>query len=225
MPEHRTLQATLPVGTVYVTGTVNGVITTWTNTNGNVWETIAARSVNDVYTVTLDIIDSLGVTTRQSFVVYLGMPPLITDRTQADVNRVKVLAAKGWLEMTAEEKAEWLSGMKGAYNAADLNRVGAAVAWLKAALEGLGYHVNAQPRQGWTVSDIPTAREMAVYLGGVQAIRALWDAAMPPLPSSMDHINYTDANEIERLLVTVEALIGRLRESWMYTGDVFAGEV
>ena len=45
---------------------------------------------------------------------------LVTDRTQADVERVRELAAKGFAAMTAAERAEWLAGMKGAYNAADL---------------------------------------------------------------------------------------------------------
>lgn len=55
---------------------------------------------------------------------------LITDRTQADVERVKALAAKGFAAMTAAERAEWLTGMKGAYNASDLNRVGTALNYL-----------------------------------------------------------------------------------------------
>ena len=37
---------------------------------------------------------------------------------------------KGWAEMTAAERAEWVAGMKGAYNASDLNRVASAMAYL-----------------------------------------------------------------------------------------------
>lgn len=35
------------------------------------------------------------------------MVGLITDRTQANVDRLKVLSAKGWSKMTAAERAEW----------------------------------------------------------------------------------------------------------------------
>ena len=35
---------------------------------------------------------------------------LVTDRTQADVERVKALATKGFAAMTADEQAEWLAG-------------------------------------------------------------------------------------------------------------------
>ena len=48
---------------------------------------------------------------------------LITDRTEADFDRAKALAAKGWDDMTDDEKAEWRANPKGAYNVSDLNRV------------------------------------------------------------------------------------------------------
>ena len=38
------LTTTLPADTLYVSGTVNGVSTTWTNTAGQTWETVAERS-------------------------------------------------------------------------------------------------------------------------------------------------------------------------------------
>ena len=45
---------------------------------------------------------------------------LVYDRTQADVDRVYTLKNKiltgGLAALTAEEKAEYLTGMKGAYN-------------------------------------------------------------------------------------------------------------
>lgn len=56
---------------------------------------------------------------------------LITDRTTADVARVHELAVKGYAGMTAAELAEWLAGMKGAYNDVDLNRVGTALNYLR----------------------------------------------------------------------------------------------
>ena len=56
---------------------------------------------------------------------------LIFDRTADDVERVKVLKdqimSEGLDSLTPSEKAEYLAGMKGAYNATDMNRVGTAV--------------------------------------------------------------------------------------------------
>lgn len=68
---------------------------------------------------------------------------LVTDRTQADVDRVKAIAAKIRAGTATEaELSEWNScAMKGAYNYTDLNRVTAAMEALKAKLEGYGYSV------------------------------------------------------------------------------------
>lgn len=60
---------------------------------------------------------------------------LIFDRTAADVAQLKAVTAKLVdRAATAEEKAAFLAGMKGAYNDTDLNRVGAAVAYLHSAI-------------------------------------------------------------------------------------------
>ena len=48
----------------------------------------------------------------------------IYDRTQADVDRVSLLNQKyATGAISEEEKKEWDAGMKGALNAADLNRI------------------------------------------------------------------------------------------------------
>lgn len=53
---------------------------------------------------------------------------LVYDRTQADVDRVFTLKNKilteGLSSLSAEEKNEYMAGMKGAYNYGDMNRVG-----------------------------------------------------------------------------------------------------
>ena len=48
---------------------------------------------------------------------------LITNRSAADVARWRALRDKGFDAMSADEKAEWLAGMRGAFNAADRNRI------------------------------------------------------------------------------------------------------
>ena len=59
---------------------------------------------------------------------------LIYDRTQEDVDRVKELKEKiltaGLSSLTSDERSEYMAGMKGAYNASDLNRVGQAVRYI-----------------------------------------------------------------------------------------------
>lgn len=82
---------------------------------------------------------------------------LIFDRTEADVSRVKTITQKliGGTA-TEAEKEEWLSGtMKGAYNAGDLNRVGAAVEYLTETLYSMGYNVpTITPKRTVTLTNI-----------------------------------------------------------------------
>ena len=93
---------------------------------------------------------------------------LITDRTQADVTRVRELALKGWANLTEEEKAEWNAGMKGAYNATDLNRVTQAMDYINAELEGYGYVTGYEkvevPHEAQPVSPLPDGYVQLEYI-------------------------------------------------------------
>lgn len=72
-----------------------------------------------------------------------ALDELIYDRTQADVTYAAELNRKfGRGEaLTSQELADWNTGLKGAYNAADMNRVGAAVRELGGLLTAAGYPV------------------------------------------------------------------------------------
>lgn len=131
---------------------------------------------------------------------------LITDRTAADV-------AAG--------------NSKGTYNATDLNRVGAAVAYLAGLLEGYGYLVPVSPRQDWQESDVPTESDMERYLQDVATLREAMTAlpGTPDVPDSMKKLTYSKANDIERILANLDAVIRLLRQSWYYSDEVYAGEV
>ena len=167
---------------------------------------------------------------------------LIFDRTQADVDRVYALKQKiltgGLTSLTAEEKAEYMGGMRGAYNATDLNRVGQAVSYLadrftdlpgeleayreeKGVADDELYHVPydpstvvVSPKQNWTVADIPTNSQVQTYL---------------------NNLTFDTANQIEYLLWLVNAAlvevendlygkIDRAAESFWYAGEVNCGE-
>ena len=173
-----------------------------------------------------------GESNRASLVAYFrpGQPLLylITDRTLADVDRIAQLAARVSAgTATDAEKTEWASDLKGAYNASDLNRVGAAVAYVAGRLNGYGYAVTVNPKQDWTGSDIPTAEQLAAYLRDVAALRgaiAVMDST-PPTPDSASELTWREANDIERILLDVDELLTRMAAAWFYSGDLYAGEV
>lgn len=163
---------------------------------------------------------------------------LITDRTASDVAAWSALEAKGLAGMTAEELASWLGGMKGSYNASDLNRVGEAVRYAASRLGAVGYRLEVSPRTDWAVGDIPTSADMAAYLAQIDAVRgklgevlAAYQAEsqypLPPAPPDMEGLTFQEANHMETILKTVHQQLKYMGDHfyWIYSGDVYAGEV
>lgn len=223
----QTISATLPASTVYVSGTVNDVAVVWTNTGGEIWEAVADRSEDDVYHVVLTIVSNSGQSTTADFTLYYGLLNLITDRTQADVDLVAQLSAITWAGMSDAQKTSWQSSLKGAYNASDLNRVGNAILYTAGRLEDAGYAVPVNPKIDWLESDIPTESSMARYLADVEAIRSALTvpASVPGTPADMAGLTYEEANDIERILLAVDALITNMINAYLYSDEIVCGEV
>ena len=145
---------------------------------------------------------------------------LVTDRTQADVERVQALAEKGFAAMTSDEQAEWLAGMKGAYNASDLNRVGTALNYLAGRLAPIcGKNIQWSAKTDWSMTDVITAPQAAVYRKQIQDIRdALTYPTGTPDAPELGRLTYTGANDIERILAICEELIDNITKAFRYTG-------
>lgn len=163
------------------------------------------------------------------------IPLLITDRTATDVAIVKQLAAKGFDNMTAAEQTQWLDGLKGAYNATDLNRVESAVLYLSNALGALPtaisdyaaskgvawdsiYNVPYDPtaytvttKTDWRHTDIPLPSDMVRYLANIVLLRSALNFNTVDLPPDMDNLTYTEANAIERVLFDLDGAINALQ--------------
>lgn len=152
---------------------------------------------------------------------------LVTDRTEADASRYSELRDKGWAEMTTAEKAEWVAGMKGAYNASDLNRVASAMAYLSQRFASAGYSVPISSPTDWANGDIPTKGDLDTYLDDLRRIRAALAVmdTTPEAPESMDYLTWAKANDIEKILVDVDDALGRLLLSPFYSGEIYSGEV
>lgn len=154
---------------------------------------------------------------------------LITDRTAQDVDRVRILAAKAWQDMTPEERAEWLSPLKGAYNYTDLNRVGGALNDVRDRLAEVGYFQTDifAAREDWSQEEIPAVSEITEYLQHVSLLREALAQfpTTPAAPTSPNSLDYAAANAIEQILVDVDALITLMVKAFFYSGDLYAGEV
>lgn len=154
---------------------------------------------------------------------------LITDRAAADVSRWRELRDKGWQNMTEAERNEWLSPMKGAYNAADLNRVGAALNYVRDRLAEYGYlYENAfTARVDWREEEIPTQADLTKYLSYVSVIRAAFARlpTTPLVPTNAARLSYRAANDIEQILIDVDMLLTNMVSAWYFSGELYCGEL
>ena len=158
---------------------------------------------------------------------------LVYDRTQEDVDRVFALKNRilknGMSSLTTEEQTEYLSGLRGAYNHTDMNRVGEAVKFLadrftalpvelaayreeKGVADDSFYHVPynpasvvVAPKRNWTVADVPTQAQVQTYLNNLAVLRRQLPLPedTPAVPSTLNNLTYDTANDIEHLLVVI----------------------
>ena len=152
---------------------------------------------------------------------------LITDRQQTDVMRWESLEALGFANMSADERAEWMSGPKGCYTVADLNRVGRAVRYIADQFAGYGYTVSVTAKTDWATTDVPTTEQLAAYIADVAAVRGVIPVlrTTPAAPRDAYGLTWREANDIEQILTDVEYLLHNVADTWYYSGDLYAGEV
>lgn len=151
---------------------------------------------------------------------------LITDRTQADVNRYTELKTKHLHGMTDAEKAEWETHLKGAYNFTDLNRVENAVEYVANRLTEAGYVLLPIVKKNWTVTDKPTLEDLKRYMKNVADIRSALTTfeTTPEAPTTERRLDFQAANALEQILIDIDDLVSRMVSAYFYSGDLYCGE-
>lgn len=131
---------------------------------------------------------------------------------------------------TAEQAAEvdvYLPNDKAYYRHTDLNRVQAAVAYLRGVYHAYGYDlVRGYALPVWQENDVPRREQGVTYLGAVKALDG-WVPipGKPVLPSTVEHMDYNGANAIEKFLAMTEDTLDRISKAWFFCNEVYAGEV
>lgn len=138
---------------------------------------------------------------------------LIYDRTAEDVR------------VARKQRGKVTTPLKGCYNAADMNRVAAAVAEIAAELNSAGYKVEITPRT-FAESDIIRRAQWAQYLENVQRLREAYYtlAETGELPKPEDKLGYQGANTIEKVLADIDLLVGCMKSSYRRCGTFAAGQ-
>ena len=116
----------LPTDIIYVAGVVNDVETIFIQDEAYPvkWRATVEVAEDNIYQIYLEMFDEAGNRSTYNNSIEYILPWFIFDRTQADVDRVKVLKGIGWKNMTVEQQEEWLHGMRGAFNLSDIKRNG-----------------------------------------------------------------------------------------------------
>lgn len=152
--------------------------------------------------------------------------PLITDRTQADVDFVYTLiqAIRAGIA-TSEQAAAFLEPQKGAYNYTDLNRVGAVVNAINESLLAEGYGTKGLTmRTDWAEQDPFYPSDLADYLNSVNELRSgiPLPSGSPETPNAFQP--FSNANQIEKILLLVSETLENMMKTYRYADTFFCGE-
>lgn len=190
------LAVKLAADIIFVSGTVNGIDTTWQYTDSQIWQAIVPRSDTAEYDIRLTAWDEVGQSTPYHTVLRYGFAA-ITNR-----------------------------GPGAYYNATDLNRVGYAVQFLADLLAEYGYVVPVVTKTDWEITDIPNQSDMELYLDNIRGLKERYAVlpTTPKLPESMEYLGYQGANAIEQVLVDMYLLIQNMIAGFnQYVGQFYAG--
>lgn len=137
---------------------------------------------------------------------------LIYDRTQADVDYVK--NNPGSIEL-----------LKGTYNYNDLNRIERVSKYLAGQLNTYNYSVQlTAPKTDWIMEDFPIEVELERIRQNVQRLKDAF-VTFTMVPANMEKVTYQKANDLERVLHELDVLINNMIQSFIFSNEVYSGEV
>lgn len=176
--------------------------------------TDSGLTAETAYTYTLTAFNSAGSSVETTLEATTTKFVLVTDRTVADVNA---------------------GNDKGTYKASDLNRVGAAMNYVADRLRAAGYDPHISPKTDWKDGEWVDPEAQAVYLGDLAELRKQFTMleSTPEVPPRIlatgirtnDGLTYVWANNIEQILVDIDVLLTNIAAGWLYSGEIYSGEV
>lgn len=104
---------------------------------------------------------------------------------------------------------------KGRYSASDLNRVGQAINYVAGRLREMGHDVQTSQKENWTNQDWMSEGQAAQRLAELEVLRreiAVF-VSTPEVPGTMSGLTYQRANDIEKILSDLDAMISLTRST------------
>lgn len=143
----------------------------------------------------------------------------IFDRAETDILKLKYFFSKGYKNLTADEKNEWLNtNFKGALNVSDLNRIEQNMSVLA---DMLGTQVQTKV---WQETDIPTNNDFKRIKDNLIKIRnlSLVHSSTPQVPDLPWNL-YQKINDIEKIISDIYKIYSS--QSYYYCGqELYCGE-
>lgn len=83
------------------------------------------------------------------------------------------------------------------------------------------------PPKLYTIQDIPRPPDMLDYLSRIWAIYSIIPrlTGTPQPPENMNHLTYSAANDIERILLQADRAADSIEKSWIYSGEFESGGI
>jgi hypothetical protein len=116
---------------------------------------------------------------------------------------------------------------KGTYSATDWYRVFLGINYIKNLIEARGGIAETEMIPIFFAGDVPTASSAKTLIDAVRRTDGTIRYSNTPikLPETMSRLTFEGANNIERFIHEMHGAFDRMEQSWMYSDDVFAGEV
>ena len=150
---------------------------------------------------------------------------LITNRTSADASYAKSFQGKRWDDLTAEQKADYLIGLKGSYSYVDFNRVENAVKYLSEILKAYSYPNFVNIKLNWTPSDIQKVSEIQRYIDNIAELKNKYYSNVEgTMPTTSTWLTVEGANYLEKVLANIEELIINMEQGFIRSGVSNCGQ-
>ena len=137
-----------------------------------------------------------------------------------------VAYGEGWIEpITDRNETDLRLKTERAYlNYFDLNRIEQDTEYLAVVLNGYGYGQLRDYFKAWQMTDFPYSAEMERIRLNIQKIIEGYYTQEVDLPVSLEGLDWVKLNAVEMNLKLIKEMIGRMEQSFRYSGTFFSGQ-